>query len=72
MTGPVRINIKPQAFTQTRAERERVARNLAEAIDALYRESAAPRDRERLIDLVQVQVSRAMWLGKRMSKDGTD
>jgi hypothetical protein len=29
---------KPQAFTQTKAERSRVARNIAEAIDDLYRE----------------------------------
>ena len=60
MTGPVRV------FAQTRAERDRVARNIAEVIDALYREGAAPRDRERLVDLVRAQVSRAMWLGKRM------
>jgi hypothetical protein len=38
----------------TQTERDRMARNLAEVIDALYREGAAPRDRERLVDLVQV------------------
>lgn len=43
----------------------RVARNLAEAIDALYRSNAAPRSRERLVDLVQVQVEHAMRLGAR-------
>ena len=41
MTKHFSINNKPQ----TKAERERVARNIAEAIDALYREGAAPRDR---------------------------
>ena len=66
MTAPIGISKKLQVFAQTQTERDRVARNLAEEIDDLYREGAAPRDRDRLLDLVQAQVSRAMWLGKRM------
>lgn len=40
-----------------------LARNLAEVIDDLYRSGAASRSRERLLDLVQLQVERAMRLG---------
>jgi hypothetical protein len=40
-----------------------VARNIAEVIDDLYRSGAVPRHRERLLDLVQVQVEHAMRLG---------
>jgi hypothetical protein len=61
----------PQTFTQTKTERDRMARNLAEAIDDLYRDGAAPRDHERLIDLVQVQVLRAMWIGRRSGQAAT-
>jgi len=42
----------------------RLARNLAEVIDDLYRSNAPPRCRERVLDLVQVQVKRAMRLGR--------
>jgi hypothetical protein len=41
----------------------RIARNITEAVDALYRSSAAPRSRERLLDLIEVQIAHAMWLG---------
>jgi hypothetical protein len=44
-------------------------RSIAEAIDALYRQSAAPRDHERLIDLVLVQVRHAHSLGYREGSD---
>ena len=44
---------------RTWAERERLARNLAEVIDELCRPY-----RERLLDLVQVQVERAFSLGQ--------
>jgi hypothetical protein len=44
----------------TEAERERLSRNLAEVIDDLYRQHAPPRDHERLIQLVQVQIRHAM------------
>ncbi|WP_029079315.1 hypothetical protein [Bradyrhizobium sp. th.b2] len=43
-------------------------RGISEAIDALYRASAAPRDHERLINLVQVQVRHAYSLGYRAGK----
>jgi len=43
---------------------DQCARNLAEAIDDLYRHDAAARDCERLVDLVQVQVERAFSLGQ--------
>jgi hypothetical protein len=46
-----------------------LVRNLAEVIDDLYRSNAAPRDRERLLDLVQLQVERAMWLGAQHVKE---
>jgi hypothetical protein len=49
----------------TEAERQRLSRNLAEAIDDLYREHASPRDHERMIELVQVQIKRAMLLERR-------
>jgi hypothetical protein len=48
----------------------RLARNLAEVIDELYRSNAPPRDRERLLDLVQKQVERAMWLGRKQNGKG--
>jgi ParB-like chromosome segregation protein Spo0J len=41
-----------------------LARNLAEVIDDLYRSNAPPRHRERMLDLVQGQIERAMWLGR--------
>lgn len=40
-------------------------RNIAETIDALYRDSAAPRDHERLIQLVLHQVRHTYLLGYR-------
>lgn len=36
---------------------------IAEAIDALYRESAAPRDHARLVDLIKHQIRHAHYLG---------
>jgi hypothetical protein len=48
---------------RSKAERERLARNLAAAIDDLYRSDAAPRSRERLLELVYLQVEHAMWVG---------
>jgi hypothetical protein len=41
MTAPIGISKKLQVFAQTQTERDRVARNLAEVIDDLYREGAA-------------------------------
>ena len=41
----------------TEAESERLSRNLTEVIDDLYRQHAPPRDHERLIQLVQVQIA---------------
>jgi len=41
----------------------RTARHLAEVIDDLYRQHAAPRDHDRMIDLISVQVTRAIRLG---------
>lgn len=52
-------------------ERDRIARNIAEVIDDLYRQSATPRDRNRLLDLVQVQVNRAMRLGEQKTRHRT-
>ena len=49
----------------TEAESERLSRNLAEVIDDLYRQHAPPRDHERLIQLVQVQIRHAMSLAER-------
>ena len=49
----------------TEAESERMSRNLAEVIDDLYRQHAPPRDHERLIQLVQVQIRHAMSLAER-------
>jgi hypothetical protein len=46
-------------------ERDGITRNIAEVIDDLYREAAPPRDRNRLLDLVQRQVNRAVSLGAR-------
>jgi len=46
----------------TRAEIERLSRNWAEVIHDLYRDDAAPRSRERLIELVQVQIKRVIGL----------
>jgi len=51
--------------SMTEAERERLSRNLAEVIDDLYRQPAPPRDHERLIQLVQVQIRHAMSLAER-------
>ena len=52
----------------TEAERERLSRNLAEVIDDLYRQHAPPRDHERLIQLVQVQIRHAMSLAERSAR----
>jgi hypothetical protein len=52
----------------TEAERERPSRNLAEVIDDLYRQHAPPRDHERLIQLVQVQIRHAMSLAERSAR----
>jgi hypothetical protein len=52
----------------TEAERERLSRNLAEVIDDLYRQHAPPRDHERLIQLVQVQIRHAMSLAERRAR----
>ena len=49
----------------TEAERERLSRNLAEVIDDLYRQHAPPRDHERLIQLVQVQIRHATSFAER-------
>ena len=51
----------------TEAERERLSRNLAEVIDDLYRQ-LPPRDHERLIQLVQVQIRHAMSLAERSAR----
>src|SRR4029077_10578865 len=52
----------------TEAERERLSRNLAEVTDDLYRQHAPPRDHERLIQLVQVQIRHAMSLAERHAR----
>ena len=52
------------ASPRSGAERERLARDLGEAIDDLYRHDAAARDCKHLLDLVQVQVVRAFSLGQ--------
>jgi hypothetical protein len=44
---------------------EVLARNLAEVIDDLYRQHAPPRDHERMIELVQHQVRRAMLMERK-------
>ena len=55
--------------SMTEAERERPSRNLAEVIDDLYRQHAPPRDHERLIRFVQVQIIRhAMSLAERSAR----
>lgn len=51
----------------TRFERERLARNLAEAIDDVYR---VPRPRARRIGLVARQINRAIYIGWR-NRHGT-
>jgi hypothetical protein len=43
---------------------DQCTRDLGEAIDDLYRHDAAARDRNRLLDLVQMQVERAFSLGQ--------
>jgi hypothetical protein len=55
----------------TEAESERLSRNLAEVIDDLYRQHAPPRDHERLIQLVQVQIRHAMSLAERSARHGS-
>jgi hypothetical protein len=50
----------------------RIARNIAEVIDALYSSNAAPRSRERLLDLVQVQIEHAMRLGAQRLGDESE
>ena len=52
---------------RTRTECERLARNLAEVIDELYHPY-----RERLLDLLMVQVRRAMWLGRERQRSEED
>ena len=53
----------------TEAESERLSRNLTEVIDDLYRQQQAPpRDHERLIQLVQVQIRHAMSLAERRAR----
>ena len=52
----------------TEAESERLSRNLTEVIDDLYRQHAPPRDHERLIQLVQVQIRHAMSLAERSAR----
>ena len=52
----------------TEAESERLSRNLAEVIDDLYRQHAPPRDHERLIQLVQVQIRHTMSLAERRAR----
>ena len=54
--------------SMTEAESERLSRNLAEVIDDLYRQHAPPRDHERLIQLVQVQIRHAMSLAERSAR----
>ena len=54
--------------SMTEAESERLSRNLAEVIDDLYRQHAPPRDHERLIQLVQVQIRHAMSLAERRAR----
>jgi hypothetical protein len=51
-------------------ERERLVRNIAEEIDDLYRQHASPRDHERLIQLVQKQIDRAMYFAERAARGG--
>ena len=50
-----------------RFERERLARNLAEAIDELYK-SDVERDHRRMIALIAKQIDRAMYLGYRSAR----
>ena len=54
--------------SMTEAESERLSRNLTEVIDDLYRQQAPPRDHERLIQLVQVQIRHAMSLAERRAR----
>ena len=55
--------------SMTEAESERLSRNLTEVIDDLYRQQQAPpRDHERLIQLVQVQIRHAMSLAERRAR----
>ena len=54
--------------SMTEAESERLSRNLTEVIDDLYRQHAPPRDHERLIQLVQVQIRHAMSLAERRAR----
>lgn len=54
----------------TRAHQKFVApktfcRNIAEAIHALYANTAPPRDEERMLQLVEQQVDRAYRIGRR-------
>jgi hypothetical protein len=51
--------LRPKSLNapQTRAERTRLARNLAEVIDDLYRSDAPPRHRERVLDLCRCRSS---------------
>jgi hypothetical protein len=54
----------------TPIDNERLSRNLAEVIDDLYRAHAPPRDHERMITLVQVQIRRAIRLATRAARQG--
>ena len=47
-----------------------LARNIAVVIDDLYRQHAPPRNHERLIELVQHHVERAMWLAIKDERRG--
>jgi hypothetical protein len=54
----------------TPIDHERLSRNLAEVIDDLYRAHAPPREHERMITLVQVQIKRAIDLTMRAARQG--
>jgi hypothetical protein len=45
-----------------------IAKNIAEVIDDLYRDGAADRSRERVLELVTMQVRHAITLGYREGK----
>jgi hypothetical protein len=47
---------------------DRLVRNLAEVIEDLFSDNAAPRSRERRIQLIEVQVTRAWHLGLQAGK----
>ena len=49
----------------TATDHPRLSRNLAEVIDDLYAAHAPPRDHDRLLELVEQQVRRVMWLAEK-------